>query len=74
MASRMADAAFDWMKKHGQKDGISTDDLWKGMQKAYPELTAVSEHRKTPRTTLMRDLRKDRNQRFIVQNRRVRLA
>ena len=74
MASRMADAAYTWMKNHAQKDGVSTDDLWKGMQQSYPELTAVSEHRKTPRTTLMRDLRKDGGQRFVVQNRRVRLA
>ena len=74
MASRMADAAYTWMKKHAQKDGVSTDELWKGMQQSYPELTAVSERRKTPRTTLMRDLRKDRDQRFVVQSRRVRLA
>lgn len=74
MASKMADAAYEWLKRHGGKEGASTDELWRGMQAAYPDLAAVSEKRKTPRTTLMRDLRKDRSKRFIVQNRRVRLA
>lgn len=74
MASKMADAAYEWLKKHGGRDGVSTDDLWSGMQETYPELTAISETRKTPRTTLMRDLRKDRNNRFVVGNRRVKLA
>lgn len=70
----MADAAFNWLNEHGGSGGVSTDELWRGMRAAYPELTAVSERRKTPRNTLMRDLRMDRKERFIVAEKRVRLA
>lgn len=73
MASKMANAAYEWLKKHGGKEGVSTEELWRGMQEAYPDVTAISERRKTPRTTLMRDLRKDGDQRFVVGNRRVKL-
>lgn len=73
MASKMAAAAHEWLRKHGGADGVSTDELWRGMREAYPELTSISERRKTPRTTLMRDLRKDREQRFVIQNRKVKL-
>jgi hypothetical protein len=71
--SRLADAAFDWLRQHGNPSGVSSDDLWAGMEAAYPELTAVTPTRRTPRTTLMRDLRKDRAQRFVVGGRRVSL-
>jgi hypothetical protein len=73
MASKLADAAYEWLKKYAGSDGVSSDDLWLGMQSRYPELTEVSDKRKTPRTTLMRDLRKDRLERFVVGNRRVKL-
>jgi transcriptional regulator of acetoin/glycerol metabolism len=69
--SKFSDATYAWMKRSKTRD-ISSDDLWAALQKSNPELTAVSEKRKTPRTTMMRDLRKD--QRFVVGNRRVSLA
>ena len=66
--SRFSDAAYSWMQKN-KKAEVSTDELWSGLSKAHPELTTASEKRKTPRTTCMRDLRKD--ERFEVGNRRV---
>jgi len=66
--SRFADAAFEWMRKHKKRE-VPTDELWFGLSESNPELTTPSEGRKTPRTTCMRDLRKDH--RFIVGNRRV---
>jgi len=71
MATRFADAAFAWMTGTKQKD-VSSNELWAGLQEARPDLTAKSDGRKTPRTTLMRDLRKDG--RFEVGNRRVALV
>lgn len=53
--SKFGDAAFAWMKKH-KLTSVSSNELWKGLP---PELTAKSPTRKTPRTTCMRDLRKD---------------
>jgi hypothetical protein len=58
--------------KRSKTREISSEDLWGALQKSNPELTAVSESRKTPRTTMMRDLRKDG--RFVVGNRRVSLS
>lgn len=72
VASKFANAAYHWLKNNGQNE-VSTDELWRGIQSAYPELTRVSDQRKTPRTTLMRDLRKDKEQRFILGKRRVAL-
>ncbi len=69
--SKFGSAAYEWMKKHKKHD-VSTEELWKGLCEAHSELTAVTETRKTPRTTCMRDIRKD--DRFIVGNRRVALA
>ncbi len=66
--SKLADAAFEWLKRNGHPNGVSTKDLWNGMRLAYPELTASSEIRKTPRNTLIRDLRLDPWERFSVNN------
>jgi hypothetical protein len=52
-----------------KKPEVSSDELWEGLSKSNPDLTTPSEKRKTPRTTCMRDLRKD--DRFYVGDRRV---
>lgn len=46
------------MQRNG-KQRVKTSELWAGLQDDEPALTAVSETRKTPRATCMRDLRKD---------------
>ncbi len=69
--SKFADAAETWMKKHARGKTISSDELWIGLSQADPVLCAASENRKTPRTTCMRDLRKD--DRFEVGDRKIRL-
>jgi hypothetical protein len=69
--SRYADAAFEWLKINSPKQPVPSDELWRGMQRTYPELTAVLPNRRTPRNTTMRDLRTDRQRRFIVADRRV---
>lgn len=69
--SKFADAAESWMKRHAPNGGVSTDELWNGLSLEAPELTTPSPKRKTPRTTCMRDLRKDG--RFEVGERKVRL-
>ena len=63
-------AAHAWMKRTG-KTKVTTEELWRGLCESNPDLTAKTEHRKTPRTTCMRDLRKD--DRFVVGNRIVQL-
>lgn len=72
--SRLSDAAYDWLARYAPADAVSSDELWAGLRREFPELTAVSERRKTPRTTLMRDLRIDKKRRFEVGNRRVALT
>jgi hypothetical protein len=69
--SRFADAAERWLNKHAKGKTVSSEELWNGLVVTEPELCAKSEHRKTPRTTCMRDLRKD--DRFEVGERKVRL-
>lgn len=69
--TKFGSAAFTWMKQHKKAD-VSTNELWQGLCETNPELTTASEMRKTPRTTCMRDLRKDG--RFVVGNRRVSLV
>ena len=69
--SKFADAAERWMKKHASGKTVSSDELWNGLIQSDPELCAASESRKTPRTTCMRDLRKD--SRFEVGDRKIRL-
>ena len=69
--ARFAETAEAWLRKHSPDKGVSTDELWQGLCKAHPDLTTPSETRKTPRTTCMRDLRKDPA--FEVGNRKVSL-
>lgn len=57
--SRFAEAAEKWLRKNAAGKTVSTDDLWNGLCRDNPELTIPAENRKTPRTTCMRDLRKD---------------
>lgn len=71
MPSRFADAAYAYMKSVKQTE-VFSNELWAAMLVARPDLTTKSETRKTPRTTMMRDLRKD--ERFVVGSRRVALA
>jgi len=66
--SKFADAAFDWMRQNKKRE-VTTEELWSGLARTKPDLTTPSESRKTPRTTCMRDLRKD--SRFRVGDRRV---
>lgn len=69
--SRFAVAAEEWLKRNAPGKVISTDELWNGLTKAQPALTAATPERKTPRTTCMRDLRKDPA--FEVGDRKVSL-
>jgi len=73
-SSRFAQAAYDWLCKFAPDRAVPTNELWLGLKRANPELTAITDHRKTPRTTCMRDLRTDRSNRFVVEKRTVRLA
>jgi hypothetical protein len=71
--SRLANAAYDWLLKNAPPEGVTTTALWDGMLEAFPALTAASEDRKTPRNTLIRDMRVDRFDRFDVDRGWVRL-
>jgi hypothetical protein len=68
--ARFAVAAEAWLRGHGRA-AVSSDELWAGLSREYPELTTPSETRKTPRSTCMRDLRKDPA--FEVGNRKIKL-
>jgi len=70
--SRLSDAAFDWLQRNAPS-GTTTGTLWEGLRRDYPELAEPSEARKTPRHTLMRDLRYDATQRFEIGNGLVRI-
>jgi len=69
--TKFSNAAYEWMRKNGVHE-VSSDALWAGLSETNPELTTPSEHRKTPRTTCMRDLRKD--SRFQIRDRRISFA
>jgi hypothetical protein len=56
--SKFSDAAFAIVR--AQKGAMSTRDLWAALEAAHPELTAKTPTRKTPRTTCMRDVLKDK--------------
>ena len=56
--SRLSDAAFRIMTDR-KITAIASAELWDALRAAEPELTATTPNRKTPRTTAMRDLRKD---------------
>lgn len=56
--SRYSDAVFELLRdKHVRE--VSSKDLWHLLSAARPDLTAATANRKTPRATVMRDLRKD---------------
>jgi hypothetical protein len=69
--ARFAEAAEAWLRKHSPGKAVSTDELWHGLCKEHPVLTTPTEKRKTPRTTCMRDLRKDGA--FSIGDRKVSL-
>lgn len=64
--SRLAEAAYEWLKENAPERRVSSRELWEGLRLARPQLTASSETRKTPYNTLMRDLRFDGQKRFII--------
>jgi hypothetical protein len=53
---------------------VSSDELWSGLKEQFPELTSMTPTRKTPRNTMMRDIRLDKKGRFRMQDRRIGLA
>jgi hypothetical protein len=69
--SKFAVAAEQWFSQNGASS-VSSQQLWNGLCVSHPDLTTPSETRKTPRTTCMRDLRKDGS--FVVGRGLVRLA
>jgi len=68
--TRFSRATYEWMRRHDKQE-VSSNELWAGLTESNPELTIATAARKTPRTTCMRDLRKD--PRFDVGDRRIRL-
>ncbi len=72
--SRFADAAYEWLLKYAPGRPVTTDELSAGLVAARPDLATASENRKTPRNTLMRDIRLDKAGRFRVAERRVALV
>jgi hypothetical protein len=64
--SRLADAAYEWLRSNAPHRQVPSRELWEGLKSTHPELTASSEHRKTPYNTLMRDMRLDATGRFTV--------
>lgn len=69
--ARFAEVAEEWLRKNAPGRTVSTQELWDGLKRDHPGLTTPGEGRKTPRTTCMRDLRKDG--RFEVGERKIRL-
>ena len=57
--SQFAVAAEKWFQTYASGSTILTADLWLALCKYYPDLTASSPTRKTPKATCMRDLRYD---------------
>ncbi len=56
--TRFGEAVYAWMKRE-KKRSATSDEVWAALAEIDPALTTKSETRKTPRTTMMRDLRKD---------------
>jgi hypothetical protein len=69
--SKFGDAVFVWMTR-ANKRAATSKEIWDELGRSRPELVVVSGTRKTPRTTMMRDLRKD--SRFVVGGGTVALA
>lgn len=57
--SKFALAAEEWFRSPSAPRTVSSGDLWDELCKIRPDLTSASPHRKTPRATCMRDIRKD---------------
>jgi hypothetical protein len=57
--SKFSDAAFSIIQAR-KVATITTRDLWAALEVAHPQLTAKTPTRKTPRTTCMRDILKDK--------------
>ena len=57
--SKFSDAAFAVMRER-KAATMTTRDLWAALEAKHPELTAKTPARKTPRTTCMRDISKDK--------------
>lgn len=70
--SKFAQAAESWLRSNARGKLVTTDELWAGLSRDNPELTTPNERRKTPRTTCMRDLRKDPA--FEIGDRKVKLV
>lgn len=51
---------------------MTSQELWEALDQVDPTLTEKTSRRKTPRTTMMRDLRKDA--RFLVGGGRITLC
>ncbi len=71
--SYLTDVAYAWLVENSLREAVSSHVLWCAMQQLEPQRTAVSDSRKTPRITFMRDLRKDPRQRFVVENGKISL-
>lgn len=71
MASRFADAAYAVMQQREKRE-MTSQELWEALDQVDPTLTEKTSRRKTPRTTMMRDLRKDA--RFLVGGGRITLC
>lgn len=71
LGMRLADIAYDWLISNHPSNSVEASVLWSAMQKIDPIRTSVSETRKTPRTTFMRDLRMDKRQRFVVSRGKI---
>lgn len=56
--SKISDVAYIYMRQNSLMT-IASDDLWTALCALEPDRTAKTDARKTPRTTAMRDLRKD---------------
>lgn len=69
--TKLSDAAFELMRKR-RESSMSSNELWQALRQAEPERTETTRDRKTPRTTAMRDLRKD--SRFIVKGGTITLS
>lgn len=72
--SKLSDAAYQWLKKNAAPEGATSNELWVGMQADYPQLTEITENRKTPRNTLMRDMRLDERGRFRKEAGRIKIV
>jgi hypothetical protein len=69
--TRFSNAVYSLMMKRRVRT-MSSRELWQALCEEEPQLTMASATRKTPRSTAMRDLRRD--PRFIVRDGTISLA